>query len=47
MPTLDRAAASRLAAVALASIARDYPHKLDHTMAGDADAKTPRELHQS
>ena len=47
MPKLDRAAASRLAAVALASIARDYPHKLDHTMAGDADAKTPRELHPS
>ena len=47
MPTFDRATASRLAAVALASVARDYPHKLDHTMASDADAKAPRELHPS
>ena len=47
MPTLDRATASRLAAAALASIARDYPHKLDHTMASDADAKTPRDVHPS
>ena len=47
LPTLDRATASRLAGVALASLARDYPHKLDHTMASDADAKTPRELHPS
>ena len=45
--TLDPAAASRLAALALASIARPYPHKLDHTMAGDADAQTPRALHPS
>jgi len=47
MPTLDRATASRLASAALASIARDYPHKLDHAMASDADARTPRELHPS
>ena len=47
MPVLDRATASRFAARALANIAREYPHKLDHTMAGDADAQTPRALHPS
>src|SRR5690349_21543091 len=46
-PTLDRATASRFAALALANIAREYPHKLDHTMGGDADAATPRALHPS
>jgi hypothetical protein len=44
---LDVEAASRLAALALASIGRRYPHKLDHTIARDADARTPRELHPS
>ena len=39
--------AQHLARMALASIARDYPHKLDHVMTGDADVRTPRELHPS
>jgi len=43
--TLDLATASRFAALALANIAREYPHKLDHTMAGDGDAAPPRVLH--
>lgn len=42
---LDAETASRFATLALANIARDYPHKPDHTMAGDADAQTPRVLH--
>ena len=46
-PTLDRKTASRFAALALSNIAREYPHKLDHTMGGDADAQTPRALHPS
>ena len=44
---LDREAASRFANIALANVARAYPHKLDHTMARDADARTPRDLHPS
>ncbi len=44
---LDVEAASRLAALALSSIGRRFPHKLDHTMARDADARTPRDLHPS
>lgn len=39
--------ALRLARMALASITRDYPHKLDHVMTSDADAHTPRDLHPS
>jgi hypothetical protein len=42
---LDRAVAERLAGVALAAIAREYPHKLDHVMASNADAMSPRGLH--
>ena len=42
---LDLTAASRFATLALSNIAREYPHKLDHTMAGDADARAPRALH--
>ncbi len=37
--------ASRLARLALASIHREYPHKLDHVMASDADVRPPRDLH--
>jgi hypothetical protein len=44
---LDVPAAERLARTALASIAREYPHKLDHVMTSDADARTPRDLHPS
>jgi hypothetical protein len=42
---LDVATASRFAARALSNIAQEYPHKLDHTMAGDTDAAAPRALH--
>ena len=45
--TLDRATASRLASRALSSVAREYPHKLDHTMASDDDVRAPRLLHPS
>lgn len=44
-PSLARATASRFAKIALGHIAREYPNKLDHVMAGDADARTPRDLH--
>ena len=42
---LDQAMASRMAAIALGHVAREYPHKLDHVLAGDEDARTPRDLH--
>ena len=45
MITLDSAVAARLAELALANITREYPHKLDHVMANDADALPPRRLH--
>jgi hypothetical protein len=44
---LDSFMAERLARMALSSIGRDYPHKLDHVMTDDGDACTPRELHPS
>ena len=34
-----------MAPIALGHVAREYPHKLDHVLAADADARTPRELH--
>jgi hypothetical protein len=37
--------ATRYAAIALGHVAREYPNKLDHVLAGDADARTPRDLH--
>jgi hypothetical protein len=37
--------AERFAAIALDNVGREYPNKLDHVMAGDADAATPRALH--
>jgi len=43
--TLDPTVAARLAELALANIDREYPHKLDHVMATDADALAPRRLH--
>ncbi len=42
---LDWAMASRMAGIALGHITREYPHKLDHVLAGDEDARTPRDLH--
>jgi hypothetical protein len=37
--------ASRFAQAALGHVAREYPHKLDHVMEGDADVLPPRTLH--
>ena len=45
MTKLDAAMASTMARIALGHVAREYPHKLDHVMTGDADASTPRQLH--
>jgi hypothetical protein len=42
---LDSSLAQRMAAIALGHVAREYPHKLDHVMESDADARPPRELH--
>jgi hypothetical protein len=42
---LDQAMAERFSAIALGHVTREYPHKLDHVLAGDADARTPRDLH--
>ncbi len=37
--------AGRFARIALGHVTREYPHKLDHVMAGDADVASPRALH--
>ena len=37
--------AAQFARLALGHVARAYPHKLDHVLTGDADARTPRDLH--
>jgi DUF2891 family protein len=37
--------ASRFARLALANVAREYPNKLDHVLAGPQDVRAPRELH--
>ncbi|WP_439546800.1 DUF2891 domain-containing protein [Sandarakinorhabdus sp.] len=42
---LDEALAARMAGIALGHVTREYPHKLDHVLSGDADAQTPRALH--
>ena len=42
---LDADLGSRLARIALGHVAREYPHKLDHVLDGDADALPPRLLH--
>jgi hypothetical protein len=42
---LTQDTADRLAAIALGHVAREYPNKLDHVLASDADAQTPRALH--
>jgi hypothetical protein len=34
-----------MAQIALGHVAREYPHKLDHVLTGDDDARPPRELH--
>ena len=42
---LDQAMAGRFAQIALGHVTREYPHKLDHVLAGDEDALPPRVLH--
>ncbi|HEY3814357.1 MAG TPA: DUF2891 domain-containing protein [Caulobacteraceae bacterium] len=37
--------AERFAHIALGHLTREYPNKLDHVMARDADAKSPKDLH--
>lgn len=37
--------AARFARIALGHVTRDYPHKADHVMTGDADAYIPRVVH--
>ncbi len=43
-PPMDLTEAERLAAPALACVHQEYPNKLAHTLASDADARAPREL---
>ena len=43
--TLSEAVASRLAAVALGHVTREYPNKPGNVMAGPQDARTPQDLH--
>ena len=42
---LTPALAERFTAIALGHVTREYPHKLDHVLDGDTDARTPRDLH--
>jgi hypothetical protein len=42
---LDPALAGKLARIALGHVAREYPNKLDHVLAGAGDLRSPRELH--
>jgi len=44
-PALDPQTASRFAALALANLAREFPHKLDHVIDGERDVVAPRALH--
>ena len=42
--TLDPAAASRFAELALACLDREYPNKISHAMNSDKDVRPAREL---
>lgn len=42
---LDAATASRFASAALGHVAREYPNKMDHVLAGPGDVQGPRDLH--
>jgi hypothetical protein len=42
---LDATLASHMTRTALGHVTKEYPHKLDHVLASDADALTPRVLH--
>lgn len=44
VPALDAPAAERFARLALACVHLEYPNKIAHTLASDADARPPREL---
>ena len=44
-PALAPDAAARFAALALACVHQEYPNKVSHVLASDADARPPRELH--
>ncbi len=44
-PPLDDATVTRLLALALDCVHREYPNVLLHSLASDADAQTPRQLH--
>src|SRR5574341_2232865 len=46
-PTLDSAAASSFARLALKAVTQEYPNKLDHVLNGPGDALGPRALHPS
>ena len=37
--------AERFAGIALSHVGREFPHKLDHVLLSDADARTPSDLH--
>ena len=45
MTRLDVGTADRFAALTLAHLGREYPHKLDHVLNGPGDATTPSALH--
>ncbi len=45
MTKLTRDIAEKFAALALAHVSREYPNKLDHVLANEADALGPRALH--
>jgi hypothetical protein len=42
---IDEGSARRFMRIALSHVGQEYPHKLDHVMAGDADVQPPRLLH--
>jgi hypothetical protein len=42
---MDAAAAERFAGLALKCVHQEYPNKIAHTLAGDADVRPPRELY--
>ncbi len=44
-PAFDAQAAARFADLALACVGKEYPNKIAHVMASDADAKPPRQLY--
>jgi Protein of unknown function (DUF2891) len=45
MTILDAGLASHMARVAIGHVTKEYPHKLDHVLDGDADVLTSRALH--